>query len=74
MDTKQTRGNKIYLCKRLLVLFVLEGVDERVDDRRCPSQHGCQDVEEGEGNIIINHIHQHQGQEANLDCFAISYT
>ena len=55
-----------HLCKRLLILLVLEGVYERIDDRWRPSQDRRQDVEEGVSDIVVDNVHQHQREEADL--------
>ncbi len=59
------------LCKGLLVLPVLECVDEGVDDGRGPGEDGGQDVQEGELDVLVGDVDQHQGEEADLKIFEI---
>ena len=55
-----------HLCERLLVLPVLEGVDEGVEDGGGPGEDGGEDVQEGVADVVVGHVHYHQGQEADL--------
>ena len=56
-----------HLGEGLLVLAVLEGVDEGVDDGRHPREDGGDRVEQGEPHlVVVGHVHQHQRQEADL--------
>ena len=59
------------LCEGLLVLPVLECVDEGVDDGRGPGEDGGQDVQEGELDVLVGNVDQHQGEEADLKTFVI---
>ena len=43
--------------------MVQQGVDKRVDDRRCPGEDGGDQVEDGEGQLAFQHIAHHRGQE-----------
>jgi hypothetical protein len=54
------------LCEGLLVLPVLECVDEGVDHGRGPCEDGGQDVQEGELDVLVGNVDQHQGEEADL--------
>ena len=56
-----------YLLEGLLILSVLEGVDERVDGGGHPGEHRGDHVQGGDAELIINHIDQHQGQEADQE-------
>ena len=51
----------------MLVLSVLEGVDDWVDDGGGPGQHGSQDVEERVLDVVVGNVDQHQGEEADLE-------
>ena len=56
-----------YLLEGLLILSVLEGVYERVDGGGHPGEHRGDHVQGGDTELIINHIDQHQGQEADKE-------
>ena len=55
-----------HLSESLLVLAVLERVDEWVDDGRGPGEDWGQDVQEGKLDVVVGHVDQHQGEEADL--------
>ena len=53
----------IWSLGNLFILMVQQGVDKRVDDRRCPGEDGGNQVEDGEGQLAFQHVAYHCRQE-----------
>ena len=53
--------------KDLLILPILESVDEGVDCGGHPGEDAGDDVDCGEGHVVVHHVDQHQGEEAHQE-------
>ena len=51
----------------LLILPVLESVDEWVDGGGHPGENTGYDVDGREGHVVVDHVDQHEGEEADQE-------